>query len=76
MKKTCKADSSSIRKILDEVGIAEGQTDIESYKCLLLIAILEETFGVEFPIEYFHERMFSDVNKIFELISSLQGGIA
>ena len=76
MKKTCKADLSSIRKILDEVGIAEGQTDIESYKSLLLIAILEETFGVEFPIEYFHERMFSDVNKIFELISSLQGGIA
>ena len=32
MKKTCKADLSSIRKILDEVGIAEGQTDIESYK--------------------------------------------
>ena len=63
-----------MRHLFELSGICEGECNMDSIKCISLIALIEEKFDVEIPTEYFHESILSDSKEISEIVISLQEG--
>lgn len=73
-KNIIKCDEEKMRQLFQLAGICEGECNMDSFKCISLITLIEEKFDVEIPTEYFHESLLSDSKKISKIVISLQEG--
>lgn len=61
-----------IRELFDEAGICEGESNLDSLKCISLITMIEDEFNIEIPIEFFHGSLLTDSKRVCEIIVTLQ----
>lgn len=73
-KNIIKCDEEKMRQLFQLAGVSEGECNMDSFKCISLITLIEEKFDVEIPTEYFHESLLSDSKEISEIVISLQEG--